>query len=183
MNGRGARLIYLIGSSGAGKDTVLRWLSVHQSRPIRLHIARRTITRPADDPSESHEAVTPEQFDAQLHAGAFALHWDANGLRYGIRREELLPLTDGRNVIVNGSRGHLHEARKLYPDLYAVLLTTSATQLRQRLVERGRESEEMIDARLQRTASLPAPQVEAEIANDGAPEQAGGRLLALLGLR
>lgn len=183
MNGRCARLIYLIGSSGAGKDTVLRWLSMHQSQPIRLHIARRTITRPADDPSESHEAVTLEQFDAQLHAGEFALHWDANSLRYGIRREELLPLTDGRNVIVNGSRGYLREVRGLYPDVYVVLLTTSGTQLRQRLLARGRETEEMIDARLRRTASLPAPQVDAEIANDGAPEQAAERLLTLLGLR
>ncbi|MGC8518892.1 MAG: phosphonate metabolism protein/1,5-bisphosphokinase (PRPP-forming) PhnN [Steroidobacteraceae bacterium] len=181
MTGRGGRLIYLIGPSGAGKDTLLRWLLMHQPRPARLHVARRTITRAADDASEWHEAVTPAQFARWLRAGAFALHWDANGLRYGIRREALLPLDSGERVLVNGSRAALYEARRCYPGLFVVQITAEPTLLRQRLLVRARESPEVIESRLSRTALLPAVNVDAVIRNEGTAEQAGMRLLELLG--
>lgn len=176
------RLIDLVGASGVGKDTVLRWLAAQPSMANRLHIARRTITRPSDETSEAHEAVTPPRFDALRRAGAFVLDWEANGLSYGIRREELLPMEGGRDVIVNGSRGHLEEARRRYPDLFVVRLTTPADVLRTRLLARGRESPEMIEARLARNAQLPPFDVDAEVINDGTPDVAGRRLLAVLGL-
>jgi ribose 1,5-bisphosphokinase len=183
MNVRSGRLIYLIGPSGAGKDTVLRWLARHQPQPAQLRIARRTITRAADDPAETHEAVTPEEFVALLRAGAFALHWEANGLRYAIRREELLPLADGLSVVVNGSRAQLQQTRRLYPDLFAVHLSTPPELLRQRLLARGRETSDMIDTRLTRNAQLSSVDVDAEVLNDDTPERAGLRLLAAFGLQ
>lgn len=175
------RLIYLIGPSGAGKDTVLRWVAEHPPRTGRLHVARRTITR-ADDPTEAHEAVTAEQFDALSRSGTFALEWDANGLRYGIRREQLAPLADGQDVIVNGSRGHLEQARHAFPGLFAVQVTTPPEVLRLRLLARGRETPAAVEARLARNAQLPPLAVDAEVVNDATPEQAGRRLLAALGL-
>jgi ribose 1,5-bisphosphokinase len=180
VTGSGARLVYLIGPSGAGKDTVLRWLVRHQPQPQRLHVARRTITRPADDASELHEAVAPAEFAQLLRAGAFALHWDAHGLRYGIRREALLPLDSGASVLVNGSRAALYEARRRYPDLFVVQMTAEVKLLRQRLLARGREMPEVIEARLSRSALLPVVNVDAVIRNEGTPEQAGRLLIELL---
>ena len=177
----GARLVYLIGPSGAGKDTVLRWLSSHQPPSLRLHVARRTVTRPAGDASESHEPVTPAEFAQLLRTGAFALHWEANGLRYGIRREELHALGSGSSVIVNGSRAALYEARRRYPELFVVQVTAGIELLRQRLLMRGREQPEVIESRLSRTALLPMVAVNAVIHNEGTPEQAAMDLIALLG--
>ncbi len=176
------RLIDLVGASGVGKDTVLRWLAAQPSTPSRVHIARRTITRAADDASEAHEAVSPQRFDALRRTGAFALDWEANGLCYGIRREELSPLEDGLDVIFNGSRGHLAQARRQYPELLVVRLTTPTDVLRARLLARGRESVDMIDARLARNARMPPFDVDAEVVNDSTPEVAGRRLLTVLGL-
>ena len=59
-------------------------------------------------------------------------------------------LDDGEDVLVNGSRGYLPEARRRYPDLLAVLLTVEQDVLRERLLTRGRETPEQIEARLAR---------------------------------
>ncbi len=175
-----ARLIYVVGPSGAGKDTVLRWLATHQPPAGGVQVARRTVTRPAGDASELHEPVTPVQFAQLLRAGAFALHWAANGLRYGIRREELLALDSGGSVIVNGSRAALYETRRRYPEVFVVQITADSAVLRQRLLMRGRERPEVIKSRLSRTARLPLVNVDAVIRNEGTPEQAAMRLVALL---
>lgn len=176
-----ARLIYVVGPSGAGKDTVLRWLSRHQPPSAQLHVARRTITRPAGDANESHEPVTPAEFAQLLRTGAFALHWEANGLRYGIRRDELLALDSGSSVIINGSRAALYEARRRYPEVFVVQITAGIKLLRQRLLMRGREQPEVIESRLSRTALLPMVNVDAVIHNEGTPDQAAMDLIALLG--
>jgi ribose 1,5-bisphosphokinase len=57
-------------------------------------------------------------------------------------------------VLINGSRGHLPQARERYPDLLAVLLTVDQAVLRERLLARGRESVEDIDERLARNAQF-----------------------------
>ncbi|MDA8350337.1 MAG: phosphonate metabolism protein/1,5-bisphosphokinase (PRPP-forming) PhnN [Pseudomonadota bacterium] len=180
MTGSAARLIYVVGPSGAGKDTVLRWLATHQRPEARLHVARRTVTRPAGDASELHEPVTPAEFAQLLRAGAFALHWAANGLRYGIRCEELLALDNGSSVIVNGSRAALYETRRRYPEVFVVQITADMGVLRQRLLMRGRERPEVIESRLSRTARLPIVNVDAVIRNEGTPEQAAVQFIALL---
>ncbi len=48
-------------------------------------------------------------------------------------------LAQGYDVLVNGSRGYLAQARRRYPDLLAVLLGVKPEVLRQRLLARGRK--------------------------------------------
>ncbi|WP_207863293.1 phosphonate metabolism protein/1,5-bisphosphokinase (PRPP-forming) PhnN, partial [Pseudomonas sp. 71_D] len=143
------RLIYLIGPSGAGKDSLLDAARAPLAeRGVR--IARRVITRSAEAVGEAAQAVSAEEF-ARLEAEqAFALAWRANGLAYGIRAEIDAWLAAGEDVLVNGSRGYLPEARQRYPDLLAVLLTVEQDVLRERLLNRGRETPEQIEARLAR---------------------------------
>ena len=45
-------------------------------------------------------------------------------------------LAQGYDVLVNGSRGYLAQARRRYPDLLAVLLGVKPEVLRQRLLAR-----------------------------------------------
>ncbi len=145
------RLIYLIGPSGSGKDSVLEAArEALQARGVR--IARRVITRSAEAVGESAEAVSHDEFDRLEANGAFALSWRANELAYGIPAQIDQWLAAGDDVLVNGSRGYLEQARQRYPGLLAVLLHVQPEVLRQRLLTRNRESPEQIEGRLARNA-------------------------------
>lgn len=182
MNGR---LFYLIGPSGSGKDSLL-----DAARP-RLaghgcRVVRRVITRSAEAVGEAAEAVTPQRFSELEAQGAFAMSWHANGLSYGIPREIDDWMSNGLNVLVNGSRGYLPEARRRYPRLQAILLNVEPAVLRQRLLRRGRETADEIEARLARNAAftqvLLAQESEGLVVldNSGDLQQTLDRLLAIL---
>lgn len=178
-----ARLVYFMGPSGAGKDSLLAWLRAQQpAAQGRIHWARRTISRNATPGAEEHESVSPEAFAALRQAQAFALHWQANGLGYGIRHAQLAPLAAGQWVLVNGSRAYLADALARWPDLLAVHITASPAVLRARLLARGRESAAMVESRVQRALQLQPPggSVPIELHNDGALDDAGQRLLSAL---
>lgn len=147
------RLIYLIGPSGSGKDSLLD--AAREPMAARgCRIVRRVITRSAEAKGEAAQAVSVERFDQMQAQGAFALSWSANGLHYGIPIEIDQWLADGHDVLVNGSRGHLPQAQARYPDLLVVLLSVDQAVLRQRLLARGRESAQEIEARLARNAQF-----------------------------
>ena len=147
------RLIYLIGPSGSGKDSLLD--AAREALAAQgCRIVRRVITRSAEAKGEAAQAVSVERFE-ELHAqGAFALSWFANGLHYGIPKEIDQWLADGHDVLVNGSRGYLPQARSRYPSLWVVLLTVDQSVLRDRLLSRARESADEIETRLARNAQF-----------------------------
>jgi ribose 1,5-bisphosphokinase len=156
----GARLLYVVGPSGAGKDSVIDAL-MHPLAPSTaeaapLHRARRTITRPPEAGGETHESASDAEFEQSLAQDAFALAWRANGLGYGIRHSELVGLPGGQWVLVNGSRGDLPRVIERFPALWVVHISASPRVLEQRLTARGRETPQRIQARLQRTAELGA---------------------------
>lgn len=174
------RLVYVVGPSGAGKDSLLQWLMQHPPAGTRLHLARRTVTRAATAGGEGHEAVEASAFSELLDAGAFALNWSANGLHYGIRKQEFAALATGAWVLVSGSRAHLPMAQERYPGLTAVHVHASAGVLRQRLSMRGRESMAEVEARLHRALAFDPPAQAFCLANDEDLASAGLRLKAHL---
>ncbi|MGY8828711.1 MAG: phosphonate metabolism protein/1,5-bisphosphokinase (PRPP-forming) PhnN [Pseudomonadales bacterium] len=157
------RLIYLMGPSGSGKDSLLN-AARERLAERGCVIVRRIITRSAEAVGEDAIGVSPAEFDQQEAAGAFALSWRANGLAYGIPRQIDDWLAAGQDVLVNGSRGYLPKARERYPELLAILLQVDEAALRQRLQARGRESAEQIEARLARSRELQLP--SATVAGD-----------------
>ncbi|NGH10316.1 ribose 1,5-bisphosphokinase [Serratia marcescens] len=172
-----ARLIYLMGPSGAGKDSLLAALRADADRaPL---VAHRYITRPADAGCENHIALSEPEFLRRRAKGLFALDWQAHQQRYAFGIEVDLWLLQGIDVAVNGSRAHLPQAQ-----LLPVCLQVSAAILRQRLQDRGRESAEQIEQRLARAAeyqqSLPAGC--RVLHNDGPLDDTLAALLALLAL-
>ncbi len=146
-------LIYLMGPSGSGKDSLLQAARA-QLEAQHCRLVRRVITRSAEAVGEDADAVTPEQFERLEGQGAFAMSWRANGLAYGIPAQIDHWLESGDNVLVNGSRGYLPQARNRYPDLLAIVLNVEPQVLRARLMARGRETPEEIEARLARSAQL-----------------------------
>ncbi|WP_207876869.1 phosphonate metabolism protein/1,5-bisphosphokinase (PRPP-forming) PhnN [Pseudomonas sp. 32_A] len=149
------RLIYLVGPSGSGKDSLID-ASRERLAAAGVQIARRVITRSAEAKGEAAHGVTSEQFEALRAQGAFAMYWQANGLDYGIPVQVDQWLAAGRAVLVNGSRAYLAEARRRYPNLLAVLVQVRPEVLRERLLARGRESAEEVEQRLARNARLQA---------------------------
>lgn len=180
------RLVYVVGPSGAGKDSVLSWLRAHTPASASVHWARRIIDRPASHTpdAENHLAVDTPTFEKLLAQGELAMHWQANAHHYGIHTDELEPLKQPQTcVVVNGSRAHLPTAAQHYPGLTVVHITAHATVLRDRLLARARESQAEIEARLSRQVALkPPPGCNCiEIQNTTTVADAGQQLLA--GLR
>lgn len=177
------RLIYVIGPSGAGKDSVLDTL--RQTWPVaaNAHWARRTITRPAQPGGEQHEAVDEATFDRLQAQKTFGLHWEANALRYGVRATELAALDQGHCVFVNGSRGHLPTLLIQWPEATVVHITAPPHVLAQRLAARGRETPQAIAARLQREVSVALPANHIAIQNDGPLHGAADTLAQRLNLQ
>ncbi|MDF0731953.1 phosphonate metabolism protein/1,5-bisphosphokinase (PRPP-forming) PhnN [Pseudomonas entomophila] len=175
------RLIFLVGPSGSGKDSLIDAARV-QLVEQGVRIARRVITRSAEARGEDAVGVSPERFEALCREGAFALHWQANGLAYGIPAQVKQWLAQGSSVLVNGSRGHLAEARRCFPDLLAIRLSVAPQVLRQRLLARGRETVEEVEQRLARNARLAAdddPAVQV-LDNSRSLDEAVAALLGLL---
>lgn len=174
------RLIYVMGPSGAGKDSVLGWLREQLPLHAPVHWAVRTVTRPSQSGGEQHETLDAAAFGQLLDDRQFALAWEANGLSYGIRHQELEPLHHGDWVMVNGSRGYLEEAARRFPGMTVVHITAQPTTLLKRLMARGRESECAVRQRIARAEAFDCPAGAIEVRNDGALEQAGRHLLRAL---
>ncbi|HCV40921.1 MAG TPA: phosphonate metabolism protein/1,5-bisphosphokinase (PRPP-forming) PhnN, partial [Pseudomonas sp.] len=152
-DGASGRLIFLIGPSGSGKDSLID-ASRAQLSAAGVEIARRVITRSAEAKGEAAHGVSAERFAQMREEGAFAMHWRANGLEYGIPAQVDQWLAQGHSVLVNGSRAYLPEAQTRYPDLLAVCLEVQPEVLRERLLARGRETPGQVDQRLARNARL-----------------------------
>ncbi len=172
------RLVYVVGPSGAGKDSVIDWLRQRLPQDARVHFARRTITRPVQPEGEQHDSVDMAAFTRLREAGAFAMHWEANALHYGIARTELAARCNGKTVVVNGSRAYLPEAVRLFPELVVAHITADAETLRSRLLARRRETAQMVDARVQRALDfqLPPGIAAIEVRNDATLAHAGAQL-------
>lgn len=174
-------LVVVVGPSGAGKDSVMGFAARHFADCRDVHFVRRVITRPSDAGGEVHESVSEEEFTDMRKDGAFAVFWDAHGLKYGIPATVLQNVRTGMTAIVNGSRGALPAFRDAFGDIAVVVVTAEAPVLARRLAERGRESEEEVLLRLSRQAPdvTSGPGVSV-IDNSGRLDVAGNRFVEVV---
>lgn len=154
-----ATLFYVMGVSGSGKDTLLdaAFARLSQQTEYSQLVPRRVqryITRDADAGGEEHQAVSVAEFEELLQAGRFCMHWQAHGYQYGIPADIIDWLAEGSNVLLNGSRAYLADARQVMPALVPVLIDISVSTQKIRLENRQRESQEAIRARLARRVDL-----------------------------
>ncbi|MEX0286515.1 MAG: phosphonate metabolism protein/1,5-bisphosphokinase (PRPP-forming) PhnN [Paracoccaceae bacterium] len=174
-----APVVAIVGPSGVGKDTVMAALCA--SHP-GIELVRRVITRPENAGGEQFTGVSEAVFDQIAKDGAFALHWRAHGLQYGIPVEIDEQRQRAVAVLVNLSRAVLREAQDRFGNLIVVSLTASPAVLQQRLSDRGRESAADQSQRLDRARmELPDGLIRmVEIDNSGALEDTVSAILDLL---
>lgn len=170
--------MFVVGPSGAGKDTLIAGAREKLRDDARVIFLKRTVTRPAGE-WEDHYSATPAEFDRALAEGCFAFWWGAHGLRYGVGAEAVENVQSGGVVVCNGSRDAIADALPLFPRVCIVYVTVAQDVLAARLKARGREAD--VAARIERK---PTTDVEAAadlvIRNDGAPETGIAQLVAFL---
>jgi len=177
-----AELFYIMGASGAGKDTLISYAHDYLGDNEQLVFARRYITRPPGYGTEQHIALELEDFVFKRRNGFFALAWDSNDFSYGIDHQTLDHLDQGHNVLMNGSRAYLAQAATLFKELHPILILASDTLILHRMRQRGREPEKQVKQRIERSKMLQHTQHPklSIIENNGTVQEAGTRLLALL---
>lgn len=153
-----AKIFYLVGASGAGKDTILNaYKKTTVNDNEKIVVAHRYITRTATVASkgENFISLSNEEFLLREKNRLFALNWQANNCCYGIGVELDIWLKNGLSVIVNGSRSYMLKAQKKYPtNLITIIVDVPEDILRKRLVLRQRESLQEIDERIDRHRQL-----------------------------
>jgi len=172
-------LFLVVGPSGAGKDTLLDVARRELAGDARFRFVRREITRPRAAGGEDHHALDVASFCGRRDAGAYALHWEAHGLRYGIPANIAADLQAGRVVVANVSRSVIEPAAQRF-QVRVLEITAPPEVLAQRLGARGREGVAEIAARLARSVALPPSVCVVTVVNDGTPEQGAARVLAEL---
>jgi ribose 1,5-bisphosphokinase len=173
------KLIYVVGPSGAGKDSLLGF--ARERVGAQVMFAHRYITRAVAD-GENHIALSHDEFASRLSYGLFAMHWESLGLHYGIGIELDAWLARGMPVVVNGSRQHAESALERYPQARFVHIDAAPSVLAARLARRGREDARQIEARLARRPAfeLPSHARVVHIDNSGLLSEAGLQLLNIL---
>jgi ribose 1,5-bisphosphokinase len=176
------RIVLVVGPSGAGKDSVLRAARARLEGDARFVFPRRTVTRPPSA-DEDNLSVDDATFAALAASGAFALHWDAHGHRYGLPQNVDLAVGQGATVVCNISRTVIEAARARYADVTVVGITATRGVLAARIANRARESGGALTARLDRAQAFADLRCDVEIDNSGPLDRAVAAFLAILGNR
>jgi ribose 1,5-bisphosphokinase len=144
-----SNLVYVMGPSGAGKDTLLSL-----ARPILaadgFAFAHRYITRPPFADDENFVSLDMTEFAARRSAGLFAFDWQARGVCYGIGREIEQWRAAGLTVVVSGSRANYVTGAPGRAGAIPVLVDAARQIIALRLASRGRESATEIASRMNR---------------------------------
>lgn len=165
-----AKVFVITGPSGVGKGTLIRGL-LERLPELELSVSATTRPpRPGERDGIDYHFLTPEEFDRALAENEFVEHATYSGHRYGTLRSELdRRLAAGVPVVLEIEIQGARQVRRAMPQAEAVFIAPPSPEaLRARLIGRGTDPPEQVDARL-RTAKqeLEAqPEFEHVVVND-----------------
>jgi guanylate kinase len=177
------QLVVLVGPSGVGKDTVLKELGTKiKNLWVSVSVTTRP-PRPGEVDGVSYDFISDEEFDAMVSVNEL-LEWaEYAGARYGTPKAPIdLHIAQGNVVVLEIELAGARQVRANAPQArYVLLAPPSIDELRRRLANRGTESPQEQEARLEKAlVELAASdEFDAVIVNDTV-EQAAEDLLAFM---
>jgi guanylate kinase len=145
-------LIIVSGPSGSGKSTLIREV-LRREPGLRLAVSATTRPpRPGEKEGIDYHFWSPERFREQLEAGAFLEHALVHGqYYYGTPKSEVEGYREkGIGVILDIEVQGAAQVRRLCPDHLSIFVTLPRWEMyEQRLRQRGSETPEEIDRRLE----------------------------------
>ncbi|NEO26446.1 MAG: guanylate kinase [Kamptonema sp. SIO4C4] len=168
--GTTGKLVVLTGPSGVGKGTLVKALL--QRRPD-LYLSVSATTRPPRD-GEQHGRdyyfLSRGEFQALIQEGEL-LEWaEYAGNYYGTPRQRVKEQIDeGKTVLLEIELVGARFIKESFPEAYSIfILPPSVDELERRLRDRGTDSEEVIEKRLQRakTELSAIAEFDAQVVND-----------------
>jgi guanylate kinase len=144
------RVFVITGPSGVGKGTLIRSLL---ERVPELELAVSATTReprPGERDGVDYHFLTEAEFDGRVINGDFVEHADYSGRRYGTLRSELeRRLGEGASVVLEIEVQGARQIAQAMPDAVRIFVAPPSEEaLRARLVGRGTDAPEEVEARL-----------------------------------
>jgi guanylate kinase len=155
--------LYIVSApSGAGKTSLVKAL-IDAEPNIRVSVSHTTRgMRPGEVDSVNYNFVSREEFVHMLEHGDFLEHAEVFGNLYGTsQRWVQQTLADGHDLILEIDWQGAQQVRHLMPQAKSIfILPPSQEALRQRLDNRGQDSDEIIDRRMREAVSEMSHYVE-----------------------
>ncbi|MBS6954809.1 MAG: guanylate kinase [Enterocloster asparagiformis] len=153
MNQRGI-LVVVSGFSGAGKGTLMKELLKRYDNYALSISATTRSPREGETDGKEYFFVDKDRFQQMIGAGELIEYAQYVNHYYGTPREYVeQQMASGKDVILEIEIQGALKVKKRFPDTLLLFVTPpSAKELKSRLVGRGTETIEVINARLRRAA-------------------------------
>jgi guanylate kinase len=155
-----ARVFVITGPSGVGKGTLIRTLRERMPE-LELSVSATTrAPRPGEQDGLDYHFLSDSDFQRRVDAGDFVEHAVYADRRYGTLRSELERRTAAGHPVEIELQG-ARQVRAALPEAVQVFIAPpSLDALRARLIGRGTDDEQEVDARLRVAESELAAQGE-----------------------
>jgi guanylate kinase len=144
------RAVVITGPSGVGKGTLIR--SLRERMPELQLSVSATTRRPRTGETQGvdYHFMSPEEFERHVQDGDFVEYADYASARYGTLRSELeTRSSSGEPVLLEIELQGARQVRETMPEAMQVFIAPpSVDALRARLVGRGQDDPEQVEARL-----------------------------------
>jgi guanylate kinase len=141
----------ITGPSGVGKGTLIRTL-LERIPELELSVSATTRNpRPGEEHGVDYHFLSGEEFADRVEAGDFVEHASYSGRRYGTLREELEKRTRvGAPVVLEIEVQGARQIARTMPEAVRIFIAPPSEEaLRTRLIGRGTDDAEQVEARLQ----------------------------------